>query len=114
MTIHRNAEQSTGHARDLEILLSDCQRTRKLRRGTVHRDLKNSGDARSTHTRGDPGLWCQAGDRHGRDNWRTLFATLTAALPGAVAVIYMECPEWGMWMASVSLGGNWSLLYRVK
>lgn len=58
------------------------------------------------HTRGDPGLWCQAGDRHGRDNWRTLFATLTAALPGAVAVVYMECPEWGMWMASVSLGGG--------
>lgn len=29
---------------------------------------------------------------------------LTAALPGAVAVVYMECPEWGMWIASISLG----------
>ena len=42
-------------------------------------------------------------DRHGRENWTPLFATLTAALPGAVAVVYMECPEWGMWIASVSL-----------
>ena len=29
---------------------------------------------------------------------------MTAALPGAVAVVYMECPKLGMWIASVSLG----------
>ena len=34
----------------------------------------------------------------------TLFATLTAALPGEVAVIYMECPEWGTRIASISPG----------
>ena len=38
-----------------------------------------------------------------RENRATLFATWTAALPGTVAVVYMECPEWGMWIASVSL-----------
>ena len=38
------------------------------------------------------------------ENRTTLFATLTAALPGAVAVVYVECPEWGTRIASISPG----------
>lgn len=93
MTIHKNAEQSTAHARELELLLSE--EDTDAQKGALHRHSKNSGDARSRHTSGYPGLWCQAADRHGQENRMTLFATWTAALPGAVAVIYMECPEWG-------------------
>ena len=38
------------------------------------------------------------------ENRTTLFATLTVALPGVVAVVYMECPEWGTQIASISPG----------